>query len=146
MRRLLAALGDVRAAADLAQARQDAGVAAPWAELGQGIARARAFAAPDEPMRGTLRGFLQRLLAPMNEQIALAPSEKQDMLDQLATTSRNLQQRMAALRTSALEPAALERFLDRLREAGLVAEPVQHVCFGPQREAMGYGVVARRAD
>jgi hypothetical protein len=43
------------------------------------------------------------------------------LLDQLATTSRNLQQRMAALRTSALEPAALERFLDRLREAGLVA-------------------------
>jgi SAM-dependent methyltransferase len=144
VRRLVAALGAVRDRADLARSRHDEQTRPLWIALEQATGRAQAFSAHDEEMRGTTHGFLQQILAPLNDAIRLASADKLALIEQVETKSRNLQRRMTALHASALDPAGLDRFTDRLRAVGLIPEPAQSIRFGARHEAMGYGVVARR--
>ena len=144
-RRLVLQLGDARDAAALARSRQSAIDAPLWSALEEAVARAQRFAAPDHEMRMTTQGFLQRVLAPMGTALPSSQHDKLALIEQAQTKSRSLLQRMTALRTCALDPAALDRFLEQLAHAGLVPEPPQAIEFGAQREKMGYGVVARRA-
>ena len=145
VRGLLEQVGDRRDAAALARTRLQPELAARWAELEARIVRAQALSAHDEEMRGTTHGFLQRLLAPLGTDVALAPEEK---LAQVAVAERKadaLRQRMAALRASALDEAGLARLRGWLAAAGLAPEPARTIQFGAQREVMGYGLVACRA-
>lgn len=144
VRRLLAGLADVRDGAGLARSRSNPRTATLWVELEAAVLRARRFAAVDEQMRGTAHGFLQQVLAPLNEAVGEAPERRLALLGQTESEALHLQQRMGALRACALDADQLDRFCDGLRAAGLVPEPPRLVQFGPQREAMGHGVVARR--
>jgi SAM-dependent methyltransferase len=145
VRRLLARTGDVRDAAGLARTRADPATAALWLELQRAAARGQAMAAHDEQMRGTMNGFLHLISAPFDQAIGSDPPAKLAMVDQVERKSRGLLQRMAALRACALDRHGLERFLERLRRAGVVPEPARTIHFGPLDEPMGYGVVARRS-
>ncbi len=143
-RRLVMRVGDAPDAFSLARSRQGPVTSSLWSELDEAIARAQAYAAHDEEMRGTTQGFLQRLLTPLNGACRLGKAEQLALIDQVEIRARSVQQRMAALKTCALDRAALDRFLDRLGSAGLISEPPQTIQFGARREVMGYGVVARR--
>lgn len=143
-RRLIMRVGDARDPISLASACREPESAALCADLEQAAARAQAFAAHNEEMRGTTQGFLERVLAPMNDACSLNKPDKLALIDEVEKKSRSLQQRMTALRLCAFDRATLDQFLDRLRGAGLIPEPPQIIHFGARREEMGYGVVARR--
>lgn len=144
MRRMLTALGECRDRASLDRALVQPEVVAARAELDVGVRRSEGFAAADQEQYGTLNGFLQRLFAPLDSAFGLPLNQKFALIEQLVKTSQGLRQRMRALRESALDAQGLDRFLQRLRDAGLEPEPPRSIAYGPQREAMGYGVVARR--
>lgn len=143
-RRLVMRVGDARDPVSLARSCREAEASALCSDLEQVVARGQAFAAHDEEMRGTTQGFLQRILAPLNDAFGLAKADKLALIDQVEKKSRSLQQRMTALRSCAFDRATLDQFLDRLRAAGLILESQQAIEFGAQREKMGYGVIARR--
>jgi len=144
LRRLVRHVGDAPDAFSLARSRQDAVASSLWSELDEAIARAQAYAAHDEEMRGTTQGFLQRILTPLNGACRLGKTDQLALIDQIEFKARSVQQRMAALRTSALDRAMLDGLFDCLRSTGLIPEPLQIIHFGARREEMGYGVVARR--
>lgn len=144
LRALLPRVGDTADTAAPTRSRQDPATHAAWSEFEQSVAQARATAAREREMALTTEGFLQRLLVPLQQAGAMKPAEQIAWVAQVEREARGLEQRMRALRRSALDPTTFGRFLDELRRAGLATESSGTLHFGPQRENMGYAIVARR--